>query len=166
VTGPHYGILVQIARAQGLSSAELAPPRKARPMKIITLEEHYADPAVMAAGVAPFMLGDRHSRQGVDPSVKLSYTPSPQQLADIGEGRLADMDANGIDMQVLSSLSTQNLPPQEAVDIVRGPTTGSPPRCKLIPTASPASPPCRPRFPARPRTNSSGRWATSAWSGH
>lgn len=81
-------------------------------MKIITLEEHYLDPAVAAAGPAP-------AGAGGGPSGGM-YAPSPQQLQDLDEGRLADMDRNHIDMQVLSSLTTQLLSPDVAVEAVRG----------------------------------------------
>jgi uncharacterized protein len=85
-------------------------------VKIIALEEHYLDPAVAAAGGTPPRQGG--DGDGVDPSVKLSYTPSPEQLTDLGEGRITDMDAHGIDVQILSSLSTQQLQPAVAVGVV------------------------------------------------
>ncbi|HEY0813741.1 MAG TPA: amidohydrolase family protein [Pseudonocardia sp.] len=85
-------------------------------MKIIALEEHYLDPAVAAAGAPPGLAGQ--GGDGGDPSVKLSYTPSPEQLTDLGEGRIRDMDAYGIDVQILSSLSTQQLSAAVAVGLV------------------------------------------------
>ncbi|MFL1380812.1 amidohydrolase family protein [Nocardiopsis protaetiae] len=88
-------------------------------MKIITLEEHYADPAITAATPVPPGAGNVHSRGDLDPSVELSYLPDPARLLDLGEGRIADMDANGISMQILSSLTTTQLPPEVAVDLVR-----------------------------------------------
>jgi uncharacterized protein len=87
-------------------------------MRIIALEEHFQDPGV-AAATPPTGGVDRHSRAGIDPSATLSYTPSVAQLQDIGEGRIADMDRHHIDMQVLSSLTTQTLPPGVAAGVAR-----------------------------------------------
>ena len=58
---------------------------EARP-RVIAIEEHYLDPEVDAA------LG---GQGGGDPRVR-------DQLFDLGELRLRDMDAAGIDVQVLS----------------------------------------------------------------
>lgn len=88
-------------------------------MRIIALEEHYLDPNVVA--VVPSTPGaGRPSSDGTDPSVKLPYTPSRDQLQDLDDGRIADMDAGHIDVQVLSSLTTQVLPADVVVDVVRG----------------------------------------------
>jgi uncharacterized protein len=40
-------------------------------------------------------------------------------LTDLGEGRLADMDKNGITLQVLSNLSTQQVQAGVAADLVQ-----------------------------------------------
>lgn len=88
-------------------------------MKIIALEEHFLDPAVAAASVGPVPGSDHDAGERGDASVALPYTPGPDQLTDLGEHRIADMDAHGIDVQILSSLSTQQLPPAVAVDVVR-----------------------------------------------
>lgn len=69
-------------------------------MKIIGLEEHLIDPGIAGASMA--------AQQKIAPYFKTSMVPglpafpAPGSLEDIGEKRLADMDANGIDMQVLS----------------------------------------------------------------
>lgn len=69
-------------------------------MKIIALEEHVMDTGIATASlsiqerVAPYV---RHSLVPGLPAF-----PIPGSLEDIGEKRLADMDAHGIDMQVLS----------------------------------------------------------------
>jgi predicted TIM-barrel fold metal-dependent hydrolase len=73
-------------------------------MRVIALEEHFVAP-VMAAGVA--------SR------------PAPEavrsKLSDLGEGRLADMDAAGIDYQVIghSAPGAQALSGEEAISASR-----------------------------------------------
>ncbi len=62
------------------------------PMRIITLEEHVTTPTIVRAS---------SNGQGGMPSN--AYIQSLHaKLLDIGEGRLADMDASGISMQVLS----------------------------------------------------------------
>ncbi len=81
-------------------------------MRIIALEEHTLDPAIAhatraAQAAEAGYMADLHG--GEDEAVVLKDRPymlSPDQImpraADVGAGRLADMDAHGIDMQVLS----------------------------------------------------------------
>jgi 2,3-dihydroxybenzoate decarboxylase len=70
---------------------------------VIALEEHYQDPAVMARATGP---GRRAGMPGLEP-----------KLADLGELRLREMDAAGIDMQVISHAPSplQQLEPKESV---------------------------------------------------
>lgn len=89
-------------------------------MKIITLEEHYADPAIGAAGAAGMHELSPDFGKAYDPSLGVSYTPTRDVLVDVGERRIADMDTHGITMQVLSCLSTQQVPADVAPDLVRG----------------------------------------------
>ena len=72
-------------------------------MRVIAIEEHYRSPEVSAAmGGAPR-----------PPDVE-------ERLADLGERRLADMDAGGIDLQVLSHVSgAEALEPSVATPLVR-----------------------------------------------
>lgn len=78
-------------------------------MRTITLEEHFATPAFFD-GPAQFVkeraekIGDR-------------YTYVLDRLCDLGELRLAEMDAAGIDMQVLS-LSAPGVEQMEAAEAV------------------------------------------------
>src|SRR5271166_3277289 len=60
-------------------------------MRIITLEEHITTPEILA--VAPM------SATGAFAAFMQSMNA---KLLDVGEGRITDMDAAGIDMQVLS----------------------------------------------------------------
>lgn len=86
-------------------------------MRVIAIEEHFCDVAVRGASLcnlqaeSPFFaeLGQRHD---------LSYNPLPEVETDLGGGRIADMDKNGISMQVLSSLTSQFLPRACAYELV------------------------------------------------
>src|SRR5579884_3254786 len=78
-------------------------------MKIITLEEHFQLPEIKKA-VARFLPGPQES----------SYEP-PAQLEDLGATRLKEMDATGIDIQVLSHTAAgiPQIPASEAVPLAR-----------------------------------------------
>src|SRR5260370_8543578 len=75
--------------------------------QVIALEEHYLDPEVK-----PHITGSDVTRQ---PQVSA-------RLDDVGQGRIAEMDAAGIDMQVLShgAPSVQRLEAELAVRLARG----------------------------------------------
>jgi 2,3-dihydroxybenzoate decarboxylase len=74
---------------------------------VIALEEHYHDPDIVAA-----MVGQMEGRRNEELSRKLD---------DLGALRLADMDAAGVDFQVLShgAPSTQRLGANEGVALAR-----------------------------------------------
>jgi predicted TIM-barrel fold metal-dependent hydrolase len=79
-------------------------------MRLIALEEHYHAPAVkqaLAAAGRP------------DPPPGSPIARAQAKLDDLGEGRLADMDAGGIDVQVIShgAPGTEQLEPDQAVDV-------------------------------------------------
>ncbi len=90
-------------------------------MKIITIEEHFINPAMTAAtrdeiekiapGHARAFVADFGSRT----------TMRIEQLFDIGAARIADMDANGIDMQILSynAPAAELLPSPLAVELAK-----------------------------------------------
>jgi uncharacterized protein len=88
-------------------------------MRTIALEEHYATPA--------FMDGPgRQIRQEAEaarahPQVAAGLARLIEQLCDIGEGRVADMDAAGLDLQVLSLTApgVEQLDAVEAVALAR-----------------------------------------------
>lgn len=87
-------------------------------MRIITIEEHVPSASLNKAiaqygkGGAPYM-ALAHTKG-------MPYEIDPVLFGDIGEKRIADMDAAGIDMQVLSCASQpQQLSPDIAVSAVR-----------------------------------------------
>lgn len=101
-------------------------------MKLICVEEHLLDPAIgrasqpFALKEAPYLPGwGRRVTDGLaarDPHRPhvLATAESARKGMDAGAGRLADMDAAGIDMQVLSYGGFPQLLPQaEAVDLCR-----------------------------------------------
>ncbi len=90
-------------------------------MKIITIEEHFLNAEITAATadeierIAPGHAQSFHADFGSRQTMK------PEQLFDIGAARIADMDAHGIDMQILSynSPATELLPSPQAVELAR-----------------------------------------------
>ena len=81
-------------------------------MKIIALEEHFVtgDVAAKWAGLDP---ADRDDSPGLFPPDSIVE----RRLADLSDDRLAQMDATGVDVQVLSLTTpgTQALEPEDAV---------------------------------------------------
>src|SRR5215469_10183938 len=80
-------------------------PRDLMTARIIALEEHFWTPELIAL---------RRSVEAVNPK-------SIERLGDLGALRLAEMDAGGIDVQVLSEAEpgAQNLEPAQAVQLAR-----------------------------------------------
>lgn len=86
-------------------------------VRTIGLEEHYATKAFMDW---PGQELNRMAQVGrSNPQVAAGYARLLDQLLDIGEKRIADMDASGIDLQVLSLTSpgTEQLEPAEAIGL-------------------------------------------------
>lgn len=79
-------------------------------MRTITLEEHFASPAFLAGPG----LEIRENPRRFGPEI-------PKKLSNLGEGRVAEMDAAGIDVQVLSlnSPGVQQLDANESVALAR-----------------------------------------------
>jgi len=80
--------------AQNNTSAATEAPQPGTKLRTITLEEHFATPA-FAAGPGKGLM-DRLRNSGPR-GIKTA-----EQILDVGDGRVAEMDAAGIDIQVLS----------------------------------------------------------------
>ncbi|MFZ3360629.1 MAG: amidohydrolase family protein [Xanthobacteraceae bacterium] len=78
-------------------------------MRTITLEEHFTTPK--------FLEGPGRKRKEIADKAGGRLAKVFAQLADVGEGRLAEMDAAGIDMQVLS-LTSPGAEQSEAAEAV------------------------------------------------
>ena len=81
-------------------------------MKIIALEEHFVLPSLLDAWATLPTAKE-------DGTATFEQGEIGEKLADISEGRIARMDDQGIDVQVLSvnSPGVQNLPPDQAVSL-------------------------------------------------
>ena len=126
-------------------------------MRTITVEEHYATAAFMdGPGRQLAALADSVREH---PQVAAGYELLIEQLCDLGDGRIAAMDAAGIDVQVLSLTSpgAEQLEPAEAVAFAARRTIGWRRRCGAIRSASPGSLRCRPPLRRLPPTNWSAR---------
>jgi uncharacterized protein len=86
-------------------------------MRIVALEEHYTVPRIVA-GISPDAIA-RRSFPG--PDFVWAQTTKRNELADLGAARLADMDANGITVQVLSVAGpgADLVPGQQGIDLAR-----------------------------------------------
>jgi len=86
---------------------------KSNQMRTITLEEHFATPGFLNGPGRSFV--ERAARMGDRMAQVL------EQARDVGEGRIAEMDAAGIDMQVLSlnSPGVEQLDSGEAAALAR-----------------------------------------------
>ena len=123
---------------------------KDRRIKTIAIEEHYSTPLQrQELGTSEFRSFYISSR-----SEHLGYNII-DQLADLGEQRLAYMDAAGVDIQVLSFTSpgAQAFAAQRPSRSPRMPTTGSMKPCNSTRTASRALPRYRRRRRTRPLTS-------------
>jgi predicted TIM-barrel fold metal-dependent hydrolase len=80
-------------------------------MRTIALEEHYATPAFM----------DGPGRHLKDQARTMAGDQVIGQLSDVGDGRIAAMDAAGIDVQVLSLTApgVEQLDPPDAITLAR-----------------------------------------------
>jgi len=125
-----------------------------RAMRVIALEEHFWTPAVADA------IGALRN-----PDTTASQSPLAANLEDLGEGRLAAMEAAGIDLQVISHTTpgVQHLEDAEtAVESRARPTTNARAPSPSTPIASPPSPRSPRPTRAPRRTSSSARSASSA----
>ena len=72
-------------------------------MRIVTLEEHWSDPAITAAGASAMSEHVPANAELFSPGNP--YTERLDLLLDLGAARIADMDRHGITTQVLSCLN-------------------------------------------------------------
>jgi predicted TIM-barrel fold metal-dependent hydrolase len=88
-------------------------------MRTITLEEHYATPAFMEGPGR--QLKDQAQAARAHPQVAAGIAQLIDRLCDLDDRRIADMDAAGIDVQVLSLTSpgVEQLDATEAVTLAR-----------------------------------------------
>jgi uncharacterized protein len=88
-------------------------------MYTITLEEHYATPAFMEGPGR--QIKEEAEAARAHPRVAAGLARLVEQLCDIGEGRIANMDAAGLDVQILSLTApgVEQLDPVEAVALAR-----------------------------------------------
>ena len=88
-----------------------------QPMRTITLEEHYATPAFMEGPGR--QLKEQAQAAHAHPQVAAGMAQLLDQLCDLDDRRIADMDAAGIGMQVLSLTSPggEQLDATEAVTL-------------------------------------------------
>jgi uncharacterized protein len=88
-------------------------------MRTIALEEHYATEAFMEGPGRGIKAQAEAARD--HPRVAAGFAKLVEGLRDIGEGRIAEMDAAGIDVQVLSLTSpgVEQLEASEAVALAR-----------------------------------------------
>jgi uncharacterized protein len=88
-------------------------------MRTIALEEHYATPMFMDGPGR--QIKEQADAVRAHPEVAAGLDRLIDQLCDIGEGRIANMDAAGIDVQVLSLTApgVEQLDAAEAVQFAR-----------------------------------------------
>ncbi len=88
-------------------------------MRTIALEEHYATAAFMKGPGRQIQEQAQAARN--NPQVSAGFATFLEQLCDLGDRRIADMDAAGIDVQVLSLTSpgAEQLDPAEAMALAR-----------------------------------------------
>jgi len=115
-------------------------------VRIVALEEHFVVPELLSAW-------SRIPESQRDPVSGFGDDPLAQRLRDVGDRRVADMDGQGVDVQVLSlnTPGVQNLGPadavvvaQEANDALAGIVGGRPERFQAfaaVPTPDPAAAP-------------------------
>jgi uncharacterized protein len=101
-------------------------------MRIVALEEHYTVPRIVA-GIDP----DAIARRGFPGQDAVwSQTIKRNELADLGAARLADMDASGITVQVLSVAGpgADLVPGQKGIDMARAYNDALAEACVRYPT--------------------------------
>jgi predicted TIM-barrel fold metal-dependent hydrolase len=129
-------------------------------MRTISLEEHYATPAFMDGPGRQIKQEAEAAR--AHPQVAAGLAQLIEQLCDIGEGRIANMDAAGLDVQVLSLTApgVEQLDPVEAVALARDTNDTLAKAVRRHPDRLAGLPRSQPRIPRPPPTNCSV-WSVS-----
>ena len=99
------------------TSKTMTQPGEPKRMRTIMLEEHFATPAFIE-GPGRY-LKERAQADNASPQAITEVTKFIERVSDIGERRIAEMDAAGIDVQALSLLTpgVEQLDANEAVEI-------------------------------------------------
>src|SRR5260370_25195264 len=97
----------------------MSQQENSKTMRTITLEEHYTTPAFME-GPGRQLIDQARALQA-HPQVAAALTQLLDRLGNLDDRRIADMDAAGIDVQVLSLTSpgTEQLEAAEAAALAR-----------------------------------------------
>ena len=100
-------------------SKTMTQPGKPERVRTITLEEHFGTPAFMEG--PGHYLKERAQAVNATPQAIAEVTKLIERLCDIGDRRIAEMDAAGIDVQALSLISpgVEQLDANEAVELAR-----------------------------------------------
>jgi predicted TIM-barrel fold metal-dependent hydrolase len=101
-------------------------------MRIVALEEHFTVPRIVA-GISP----DAIARRGFPgPDFVWAQSTKRNELADLGDARLADMDQSGITTQVLSVAGpgADLVPGQKGIDLARAYNDALAEACACHPT--------------------------------
>jgi predicted TIM-barrel fold metal-dependent hydrolase len=101
-------------------------------MRIVALEEHYTVPGIVAGIPA-----DAIARRGFPgPGFVWAQSTKRNELADLGDARIADMDASGITVQVLSVAGpgADLVPDQPGIDLARAYNDALAEACTRYPT--------------------------------
>ncbi len=110
---------------QAIAQTTVAGPDKTSPprfseLRTITLEEHYIGPPFLASPGGQAYINPQFPARPGEQAMQVSSSHVNAQLQDLGAGRLALMDAAGIDVQVLShSPGLEQLEASEQVPMVR-----------------------------------------------
>lgn len=83
-------------------------------MRLIAVEEHTSNSALNKASAGAMKQCAPDYYKGLIP--ELPYYPGPGQMR-VDDARLSDMDANGIDMQILIAAASMWMPPEDAVSL-------------------------------------------------
>ena len=96
----------------------LALSAKTKNMRFIAIEEHFATAPILEG---PGLPGSNQSKSSGNPEAVARVAKIRNMICDISEGRIADMDSAGIDMQVLSLVTpgVEQLEASEAVRLAR-----------------------------------------------